>query len=103
MNGLSGYAGEVCFHEELQQLASVDGTHCLTQTLPSQKKVLGTLAASTHKGMPTLYLVSWTEGLLHGMQTISHGVNSIDDEAHLGVLCILMAQRLSPCEGHVPV
>lgn len=53
--------------------------------------------------MPTLYLVFWAQGLLHGMQTISHGVNGIDDEAHLGVLCILMAQRLSPCEGNVPV
>lgn len=49
------------------------------------------------------YLESWTEGLLHGMQTMSHGVNSIDDKAHLGVLCILVAERLSPCGGDGPV
>lgn len=51
----------------------------------------------------TLYLISWTEGLLHGMQTISHGIDGIDDKAHLGVLCILIAQRLPPCEEYTPV
>lgn len=49
------------------------------------------------------HLISWTEGLLHGMQPIGHGVNGIDDEAHLGVLCVLLAQRLPPCEEHSPV
>lgn len=68
VNGLPRYAGEVRLHEELQQFASVDGTHGLTQTLPSHKKsVFRTLAASPHKRTPTFYLVSWTEGLLHGM------------------------------------
>lgn len=67
VNGLPRYAGEVRLHEELQQFASVDGTHCLTQTLPSHKKVFCTRAASPHKHTPMFYLVSWTEGLLHGM------------------------------------
>lgn len=38
VNGLSGHAGEVGFHEEFQQFASIDGTHRLTQTLPSGKE-----------------------------------------------------------------
>lgn len=50
VNGLSGYAGEVCFHEELQQFASVDGTHCLTQTLRHTKRVMdtGSVHTQTH-------------------------------------------------------
>lgn len=48
------------------------------------------------------YLVSRTEGLLHGMQSVSHWIDGIYDKAHLGVLGILMAQRLSPCGEQRP-
>lgn len=49
-----------------------------------------------------LYLISWTQGFLHGVQAISHGIDSIYDKAHLGVLGVLMAQRLSPCGEQRP-
>lgn len=49
-----------------------------------------------------MYLISWTEGFLHGVQAVSHGVDGIYDKAHLGVLGILMAQRLSPCGEQRP-
>lgn len=45
------------------------------------------------------YLIAWAECPLHVMQAICHRVDSIDDKAHLSVLCILLPKRLSLCRG----
>lgn len=33
------------------------------------------------------------------MQAVRHGVDGVDDKAHLGVLCVLLPKRLSLCRG----
>lgn len=53
--------------EELQQLASIDGVHGLTQS---------------H--------MAGAEVAVHVMQTLSHGVDSVDDKPHLTVLDIVV-------------
>lgn len=45
------------------------------------------------------YLISRAERPLHVMQAVRHGVDGINDKAHLGVLCVLLPEGLSLCGG----
>lgn len=106
MDELPRYTSKIGFHEEVQQLAAVNRTHGLTQTLGIRKQYQCgcTQCESVHKCTycSLAYLISWTESLLHGMQPMSHRIDGIYDKAHLSVLGILVAQRLSPCGEQRP-
>lgn len=45
------------------------------------------------------HLEPWAEHPLHVVQAVRHGVDGVDDKAHLGVLCVLLPKRLSLCRG----
>lgn len=71
VNVFPGHSSEVGLHEELEELWPIDGPHGIAQT--------------HHTG---------TQRFLHVVEAIGHAVDGIDHEAHLGVLCILLPQRI---------
>ena len=66
-----GDAGKGGLEKGVQQLAAVHGVHSLTE--PS---------------------VSGTQTAVHVVEAVCHGVDGIDDEAHLAVLDVVVLQTL---------
>lgn len=65
---------EGCLEKKVKQMAAVDGHHGFTEP---------------H--------VAGAEVSVHVMQPVGHGVNGVDDEAHLAVLNIVVLQILITC------
>lgn len=72
VNVFPGHSGEVGLHEELEELGAVDGPHGITQ--------------SHHTG---------TQRFLHVVKAVGHAVDGVDHKTHLGVLSVLLPQRIT--------
>lgn len=72
INVFPRHSSEVGLHEELEQFGTIDGSHGITQ--------------SHHPR---------TQSFLHVMKPIGHAVDGIYHETHLGVLSVLLPERIS--------
>lgn len=73
---LPGDAGEAGLEQEVQQVGAIDGLH---------------VVAEPH--------VSGAEVRVHVVQPVGHGVDGVDDEAHLAVLDVVVLQVLITCRA----
>lgn len=72
INVFPGHSGEVGLHEEVEELGTIDGPHGITQS---------------HRAR--------TQSFLHVVEPVGHAVDGVDHETHLGVLSVLLPQRIS--------
>lgn len=71
---LSGNSSEACLEKKIQQVASIHRFHIFTQA-----------------HMPG------AEVSVHVVQSVGHGIDGVDDKAHLAVLNVIVLQTFVTC------
>lgn len=71
---LSRNSGKACRQEKFQQVAAIHGLHVVTQAHVPRAEVS-----------------------VHVMQPVGHGVDGVDDKAHLAVLNVIVLQTFVTC------